>query len=67
MSERERDAEEAHEQARLRTRAAVERMRAQERALPLSERDKAPNPKFADPIGVHREGRPLPGYKAPPR
>lgn len=67
MSDSERDAEEKHEQARVRTRAAVERMKARERALPLSERDKAPNPKFADPIGVHRDGRPLPGYTPPPR
>lgn len=62
LTEHEKDA-----QALAQMRVDVERMKAQERALPPSERDGVPNPKFADPIGVHRDGRPMPGYEPPPR
>jgi hypothetical protein len=45
--------------------ALLEETRRRLRAVPREERATEPNPKFADPIGVHHDGRPLPGYEPP--
>ncbi len=65
-AERRPTRQEQEEQARAELAVAVEKMLAMERATPADERQATPNPKFADPIGLHGDGRPLPGYRPPP-